>query len=121
MDHANIDLADRRTLVKSWLATLHGAELTVRPRLAGPLPSWGPLVRAAVSWHVAYALCAYAGALVVARGGSDNALASAVQSGGTPAQLGMALVLWWGGVAITTALWWIKVREARQHRLPAQR
>jgi hypothetical protein len=116
MDSATIDLADRRTLVKSWLATLHGAELTIRPRLSGPLPAWGPLLRSAVSWHLAYALCAYAGALSIARGGADNAVANSLQSGGAPAELTMALVLWWGGVAITTGLWWVKVREARQQR-----
>lgn len=110
----DLDLADRRTLVKSWLATLHGAELTVRPRLVGPLPSWRSLLSTAIGWHVAYALCAYAGALLVARRGTDNAVTTVLQQGGTPAVVVMALLLWWGGVAITTGLWWNQVREARQ-------
>ncbi len=108
-----LDLADRRTLIKSWLATLHGAELTVRPRLTGPLPSWGELVRTAISWHVAYALVALAGALAIARSSSQTAVAHAVQSGGRPAVAAVTLVFWWGGVALTTALWWIKVRQLR--------
>jgi uncharacterized membrane protein len=71
-------------------------------------------VRTAVSWHVAYALFAYAGALLVAKRGADNAVAHALQQGGHPAVIGMALVLWWGGVALTTALWWAKVRQLRR-------
>lgn len=109
-----LDLADRRTLLKSWLATLHGPELTVRPRLVGPLPSWGVLVRTAIGWHTAYALLAYAGALTIARRGASNAVAAALQRGGTPAVALCAVSLWWSGVALTSALWWIKVREARQ-------
>ncbi|MCW2544476.1 MAG: hypothetical protein JWM40_2028, partial [Frankiales bacterium] len=73
----DLDLADRRTLIKSWLATLHGPELTVSPRLTGPLPSWGSLLRTAASWHVAYALVALAGALAIARGSSQTAVAHA--------------------------------------------
>ena len=109
-----LDLADRRTLVKSWLATLHGPELTVRPRLIGPLPSWGVLVRTALGWHAAYALVAYAGALIIARRGSGNALADALQQGGTPAVVLCAVAFWWGGVALASALWWLRVREARR-------
>ena len=106
------DLSTRAALVKSWLATLHGPELTIQPKVEA-LPGWGPLLRAAVSWHVAYALMAYAGALVIARGGSDGQLAQAVQNGGRPALVLLTLTLWWGGVALTTGLWWIKVRQAR--------
>ena len=65
-----LDLHHRPTLLKSWLATLHAPELNVRPRVDGPLPGWGQLVRTALAWHVAYALVAYAGALLIARSDS---------------------------------------------------
>jgi hypothetical protein len=103
----------RGTMLKSWLATLHGPELTLQPKVEA-LPGWGPLVRTAVAWHVAYALMAYAGAVAIARGGSDGAVAQAVQSGGRPALVVLTLTLWWGGVALTTVLWWVKVRQARK-------
>lgn len=106
-------MSPRSTLLKSWLATLHGPELTLQPKLEA-LPAWGPLVRNAIAWHVAYALMAYAGALAIARGGSDGAVARTVQQGGLPALAVLTLVLWWGGVALTTALWWVKVRQARR-------
>ncbi|MFN2536912.1 MAG: hypothetical protein ABR549_02020 [Mycobacteriales bacterium] len=61
-----LDLHHRPTLVKSWLATLHGPAPTVRPSLVGPLPGWGQLVRTAAGWHLVYAVVAYSGALVVA-------------------------------------------------------
>jgi hypothetical protein len=111
-----LDLADRRTLVKSWLATLHGPELTVRPAVVGPLPSWGPLLRTALSWHIAYALVAYAGAMVISRQGSTTAVAQAVQQGGRPAVVVVTIVFWWGGVALTTLLWWVNVRRLRASR-----
>ena len=110
----NLDLGDRRVLLKSWLATLHGSELTVRPRLTGPLPGWGPLVRTALAWHVAYALVSFAGALAVARHAGMSGVAQSVQQGGTPAVIGLAVVLWWGGVALSSLLWWVGVRHARQ-------
>jgi hypothetical protein len=106
------DLASRTTLLKSWLATLHGSELSLEPKLEA-LPAWRPLVVNAVSWHIAYVLMAYAGALAIARGGSQGAIAQAVQNGGRPALVILTLALWWGGVALTTALWWVKVRQAR--------
>lgn len=109
-----LDLHHRPTLLKSWLATLHGEGLTVRANLTSPLPRWGPLLRTAVAWHVAYALAALAGALAVARGQSTSSLALAVQSGGTSAVIAVTLVLWWGGVAIGSALWWASVKRARQ-------
>jgi hypothetical protein len=112
----DLDLADRRTLVKSWLATLHGPELTVRPRVVGPLPAWRELLPTAIAWHVAYALVAYCGALIISRGGSDGAVAQAVQSGGRPALLIVTCLFWWGGVAMTTLLWWVKVRQIRASR-----
>lgn len=105
-------MASRSTLVKSWLATLHGSELSVQPKLDA-LPGWRPLVVNAVSWHVAYALMAYAGALAVARGGSQGAIAQAVQNGGRPALAILTVALWWGGVALTTVLWWVRLRQAR--------
>ena len=111
-----LDLADRRTLIKSWLATLHGPELTVQPRLVGPLPSWGALVRTAVAWHVAYALVAYAGALMISRQGSTSAVAQTVQNGGRPALIAVTCLFWWGGVGLTTAIWWLKVRQVRATR-----
>ena len=111
-----LDLHDRPTLVKSWLATLHGPDVTVRPVLDGPLPGWGPLVRTAVAWHVAYALVAYAGALFVARSSSGNPVAAAVRNGGMPAVLVTTLAVWWGGVALSTGLWWLGVRRARTRR-----
>lgn len=111
-----LDLADRRTLVKSWLATLHGPKLTVRPAVVGPLPSWGPLLRTALAWHLAYALVAFAGALAIARGSSQSAIAQAVQHGGRPAVVVVTIVFWWGGVALTTLLWWINVRRLRSTR-----
>jgi hypothetical protein len=108
------DLHHRPTLVKNWLATLHGPELTVRPRLDEPLPSWGPLLRLALAWHVAYALVAYAGALLLSRSGSTSAVATAVREGGQLAVVVTALLVWWSGVALSTALWWAGVKRARQ-------
>ena len=108
----HVDSASRSTLLKSWLATLHGSELSLQPKLEA-LPAWRPLVVNAVSWHVAYALMAYAGALAIARGGSDGAIAQAVQGGGRLALVILTLTLWWGGVALTTGLWWLKVRQVR--------
>ena len=108
-----IDLRHRPTLLKSWLATLHGPDLTARPRLVGPLPGWSLLLRTALAWHLAYALVAYAGAVAVARSGSTTAVAAAVQSGGTPAVVTLTLTLWWGGVVLSTVLWWTAVRRAR--------
>lgn len=110
----NLDLTDRRTLFKSWLATLHGSELTVRPRLTGPLPALGPLVRTALAWHLAYALVSFAGALAVSRHAGTSGVAQSVQQGGTPAIMGLALALWWGGVALSSLAWWAGVRQARQ-------
>ena len=112
----NLDLTDRRVLLKSWLATLHGNELSVRPRVVGPLPSWGPLLRTALAWHLAYALVAYAGAVAVSRHPGGSALAQAVQQGGTAAVVTLTLVLWWGGVALSSLLWWAGVRQARALR-----
>lgn len=108
-----LDLHHRPTLVKSWLATLHGPEVTVRPVVEGPLPGWAPLLRTAVAWHIAYALVAYAGALVVARSGSTNPLAVAVEHGGLVAVLLTAFAVWWSGVALSTGLWWAGIRRAR--------
>lgn len=110
----HLNLNDRRTLAKSWLATLHGPELTFRPRLVGPLPAWRPLLRTALAWHVAYALLSYAGALAVSRSAPSNAVAQAVASGGTAAVLVLTLALWLGGVALSSGLWWVEVRRARQ-------
>jgi len=109
----DLDLTHRGTLVKSWLATLHGSKLTIAPRLDEPLPGWGPLVTTAVAWHVAYALFAYSGALVIGRQAAEGAVGQAVQQGGTPALVIVTLGFWWGGVALTTLLWWAKVRQLR--------
>jgi hypothetical protein len=109
-----LDLHDRRTLAKSWLATLHGPELTFRPQEQGPLPGFGPLLRTALAWHVAYALTAYAGAVAVARRAADNAVAQAVSGAGTTGVVVLALALWWGGVALSSALWWGEIRRLRQ-------
>ena len=111
-----LDLHHRPTLVKSWLATLHGPDVTVRPVLDGPLPGWAPLVRTAVAWHVAYALVAYAGAAFIARSASTNPVAIAIHSGGLPAVVATTLGVWWGGVALSTGLWWTGVRRARAQR-----
>lgn len=111
-----LDLHDRRTLAKSWLATLHGTELTFRPRLVGPLPGWGPLLRTALAWHVAYALTAYAGAVAVARSGSGSTIAQAVARGGVLAVVLLTLSLWFGAVALSSALWWLEVRRVRTAR-----
>ena len=107
-----LDLHHRPTLLKSWLASLHGPELRLRP-LEGPLPGWGPLVRTALAWHVVYALVSYAGALVVARSDSTNAVATVLRNGGTLAVVLAAVVLWWGAVGLSTALWWSGVKRAR--------
>ena len=108
-----LDLHHRPTLVRSWLATLHGPELRVRPVVEAPLPPWGPLLRTAVAWHVAYALVSYAGVLLVSRSRSTNAVAMAIREGGTVAVVLGALVLWWSGVGLSTALWWRGVKRAR--------
>ena len=109
----SLDLHDRATLLRSWLATLHAPELTVRPRTVGPLPAWGPLVRTALAWHLAYALTAYAGALFIARSSTENGIATVLREGGLPAVATAALVVWWSGVALSTALWWAGVKRAR--------
>ena len=109
----HLDLHHRPTLVKSWLATLHGPELRLRPVVDGPLPSWGSLVRTAVAWHVAYALVAYAGALAIARSSAGNSVADLVRAGGTVGVVVAALAVWWSGVGLSTALWWAGVRRAR--------
>ena len=108
-----LDLHHRPTLLKSWLATLHGPELRFRPVVVGPLPGWAPLLRTAVAWHLAYALVGYAGALVVARGGSTSPVAVAVREGGSVGVVLAGLALWWSGVALGSALWWVGVREVR--------
>ena len=113
MSHMDLDFADRRTLVKSWLATLHGAELTVRPLLVGPLPPWRTLVRTAVAWHVAYLLVAYTGALMAARGSSTSMVAEALRESGMPARALFAATLWAAGVGLASGLWWLRVRQAR--------
>jgi hypothetical protein len=110
----HLDFHHRPTLLKSWLATLHGPNLTVRPRTVGPLPAWRELLPTAVAWHVAYALLAYAGALVVARSDSSSALAGIVRGGGLAGTLLLALAVWWGGVALSTGLWWAGVVRVRQ-------
>ena len=107
----HVDLHHRPTLVKSWLATLHGPDL--RLHLTAPLPSWAPLVRTAAAWHVAYALVAYAGALAVSRSAADNAVAQALRSGGRPAVVAATLLVWWGGVALSSAIWWSAVKRQR--------
>ncbi|MGB8650381.1 MAG: hypothetical protein WCD35_06930 [Mycobacteriales bacterium] len=109
-----LDLRDRATLVKSWLATLHDGELTLRPRVTGPLPGWGALLRTALAWHVAYALVSYGSALAVSRSGSSNAVAQAVQSAGTAGVVLLTLALWWGGVALSSVAWWLGVLRVRQ-------
>lgn len=109
----HLDLTHRPTLVKSWLATLHGPDLAVRPRLVGPLPAWGALVRTALAWHLAYALVAYGGSLAVSRSGSTNPVATAVRAGGSWGVVALTLALWWGGVALSSVLWWTAVRRAR--------
>lgn len=111
MSVMHLDLHHRPTLLKSWLASLHGPDL--RLRLSGPLPGWAPLVRTAVAWHVAYALVAYAGALALARSNADNLVARLVHDGGTPAVVGAAVLLWWGGVGLSSAVWWQAVKRAR--------
>lgn len=108
-----LDFHHRPTLVKSWLATLHGPSLTVRPSPVGPLPGWRPLLRLAVSWHVAYALVAYAGALFISRSGSANPVAVAIRAGGTLGTVLATVGVWWGGVGLSTALWWTGVRRIR--------
>ena len=109
----HLDLNDRATLLKCWLATLHGPEMRVAPRVDAPLPAWGPLVRTALAWHVAYALVSYAGALAVARSESTNAVAAAIRSGGTVTVVLAAVLLWWSGVGLSTALWWTGVKRVR--------
>jgi hypothetical protein len=109
-----LDLHHRPTLVKSWLATLHGDTLSVRPQLEGPLPGWFRLIRTALAWHLAYALVAYAGALAVSLGQAANPIAVAVQGAGTAGLVMLTLLLWWGGVALSSSLWWAAVRQARQ-------
>ena len=109
----HLDLHHRPTLLKSWLATLHGPQVSLRPVTAGPLPGWGPLVRTALAWHVAYALAGYAGALVIARSSSTSSVALTLREHGTAAVVIAALAIWWSAVAVSTLLWWAGVRRAR--------
>ena len=106
-----LDLSHRPTLLKSWLASLHGPDL--RLRLDGPLPGWAPLLRTAVAWHVAYALVAYAGALALSRSAAGNPVARAVHDGGTQAVVTATALIWWGGVALSSAVWWSAVKRAQ--------
>ncbi|MCU1595241.1 MAG: hypothetical protein JWO12_2633 [Frankiales bacterium] len=108
-----LDLHHRPTLLKSWLATLHAPELTVSPRLVGPLPGWGQLVRSALAWHLVYALVAYAGALFVSRSDATSGIALILHDGGLPAVLLATVIIWWLGVGLSTALWWAGVQRAR--------
>ena len=107
----HLDLHHRPTLLKSWLASLHGPDLRIR--LTGPLPGWAHLLRTAAGWHVVYALVAYAGALAMARSSADNAVVRVVHNGGTAAVVAAAVLLWWGGVGLSSAVWWQAVRRAR--------
>lgn len=107
------DLADRRLLLKSWLATLHGPELTFLPTAEAVTLPLAALVRTAAAWHLAYALLSYGGALMIAKSGAGNAVTQAVAAGGTAAVAAVTLTLWWGGVALSSVLWWSGVRRAR--------
>lgn len=107
-----LDLTDRRTLLLSWLATLHGPDLAITPSDEGPLPPVGVLVRTALAWHLAYALVSFSGALAVVHG--DGVLSAAVSRSGAAGLVAAALVLWWGGVALSTVLWWGGVRRLRR-------
>jgi len=109
-----LDLSHRPTLVKSWLATLHGQELRVQPVTVGPLPSWGTLLRTALAWHLAYALTSYAAALVLTRPTANGVLASALRGAGTAGTVAATLAIWWGAVGISTALWWSGVVRSRR-------
>lgn len=108
-----LDLSDRRVLVRSWLATLHGPSPVLLPRPDAALPPLGPLVRTAIAWHIAYLLFSFAGALAVARSGSPNAVARSVEAGGTAAVVLGALLLWAAGVGLSSAVWWLGVRRLR--------
>ncbi|MCW2668771.1 MAG: hypothetical protein JWO27_668, partial [Frankiales bacterium] len=46
----------------------------------------------------------------------SNPIATAIQHGGIAAVLVTALAVWWGGVALSTGLWWTGIRRARAQR-----
>lgn len=109
-----VDLHDRQVLLRSWLHVVHGPGLDARVRLDAEPPALRSLVGNAVAWHIAYAIVALAGCLVVARSGSGSGIAEVLTDGG---RVGLAIgtvVLWWGGSLLATALWWTSVRLARR-------
>lgn len=110
---APLDLADPGVLLRSWMQTLHGPGLDPRPRTTGPLPSARQLLPTVLSWHVAYAVIALAGALAVQRSGSGSVVADELAAAGRPGLVVATLLLWWGGVAAATVLWWAGVASTR--------
>ncbi len=109
-----VDLHDRAVLLRSWLHTLHGPHIDPRPRTDAPLPPLRALLGNAVAWHVAYVLMALIGCLVIARSGSGSTVADALGEGGRAALAVGTLLIWWGGAAMGTALWWAGVQVARK-------
>jgi hypothetical protein len=110
---ATLDLHDRRVLLRSWLHTLHGQQVDPRPRTDQPLPALRVLVANAFAWHVAYAIVALVGTIVIGRSSSGSAVAEAVAEGGVAALVTGTLVIWWGGTAFATGLWWAGVQLVR--------
>lgn len=110
---APIDLRDPRVLVRSWMATLHGPGVDPRPRTTGHLPTVRQLLPTVLSWHVAYAIVALAGALVVQRAGSGSVVADELAGAGRAGLVVATLLIWWGGVAAASVLWWAAVASAR--------
>lgn len=108
-----LDFHHRPTLLKSWLATLHGPEVRATPRATGPLPAWGPLLLTAAAWHLAYALASYAGAVLITRPAATGAVATALRDAGVAGTVVATLAIWWGAVGLCTALWWAGVTRLR--------
>lgn len=109
-----LDFHHRPTLLKSWLATLHGPEVRVTPRAVGPLPPWRPLLLTAIAWHVAYALTSYAGAMVLVRPAATGSVASALRNAGLAGTLLATVAIWWGAIAVCTIVWWVGVVRLRE-------
>jgi hypothetical protein len=109
-----IDLTDRGVLLRSWLHTLHGPSIDPRPRTTGHLPALRQLLPTAVAWHVAYVVMSLCGALVVQRSGSQSLVAEELAAAGRPGLVIATLVLWWGGTATASVLWFAAVVSARQ-------
>lgn len=98
-----------RLLLRSWLASLHGHRLELRPA-TGDLPGLPRLGAQALLWSGLQLVVALVGTAAVARSGSP--VGHALADAGRVGVLGVALGVWLLATAVGTALWWRTVRRA---------